>query len=83
MIGSFGKLEVFSFHATKFFNTFEGGAIVTEDDELATKVRSLRDFGFAPNNDVVDIGTNGKMTEVCAAMGLAGLECLDEFLAAN
>ena len=83
MIGSFGKLEVFSFHATKFFNTFEGGAIVTQDDELATKVRSLRDFGFAPNNDVVDIGTNGKMTEVCAAMGLAGLECLDEFLAAN
>jgi dTDP-4-amino-4,6-dideoxygalactose transaminase len=83
MIGSFGSLEVFSFHATKFFNTFEGGAIVTQDDTLAAKARSLRDFGFAPNNDVIDVGTNGKMTEVCAAMGLTGLECLDDFIATN
>lgn len=83
MVGSFGSLEVFSFHATKFFNTFEGGAIVTQDDDLAARARAVRDFGFGPDNEVIDLGTNGKMTEVCAAMGLTGLECLDEFIAAN
>lgn len=83
MIGSFGSLEVFSFHATKFFNTFEGGAIVTQGDAVAAKARAIRDFGFAPDNEVIGLGTNGKMTEVCAAMGLTALECLDEFVAAN
>ena len=43
----------------------------------------MRDFGFDPQDDVSGIGTNGKMTEVCAAMGLTGLESLDEFIAAN
>jgi dTDP-4-amino-4,6-dideoxygalactose transaminase len=83
MIGGFGDAEVFSFHATKFFNTFEGGAVVTNDDRLADRVRLMKNFGFAGYDNVVDIGTNGKMTEVSAAMGLNGLECLDEFIAAN
>jgi dTDP-4-amino-4,6-dideoxygalactose transaminase len=84
MVGNFGNLEVFSFHATKFLNTFEGGAVVTADDALAAKARALRNFGFAASYDgVLDVGTNGKMTEVCAAMGLTGLECLDEFIATN
>ncbi len=83
MVGNFGNLEVFSFHATKFFNTFEGGAIVTADDALAAKARAMRDFGFASHDEVIEAGTNGKMSEVCAAMGLTGLECLDEFIAAN
>ncbi len=74
MIGNFGDAEVFSFHATKFFNTFEGGAVVTNDDELADKMRLMRNFGFAGYDNVIYLGTNGKMTEISAAMGLTGLE---------
>ncbi|MDB9424883.1 DegT/DnrJ/EryC1/StrS family aminotransferase [Microcystis aeruginosa CS-564/01] len=82
-IGNFGDLEVFSFHATKFVNTFEGGAVVTNNDELAEKIRLMKNFGFAGYDNVVYIGTNGKMSEVSAAMGLASLEKLDEFIATN
>jgi dTDP-4-amino-4,6-dideoxygalactose transaminase len=83
MIGSFGHAEVFSFHATKFFTTFEGGAIVTNDDDLAAKIRLMKNFGFAGYDNVIYIGTNGKMSEVSAAMGLTGLESLEEFIKAN
>ncbi|MCL4499875.1 MAG: DegT/DnrJ/EryC1/StrS family aminotransferase [Chloroflexi bacterium] len=83
MIGNFGQAEVFSFHATKFFNTFEGGAVVTNDDDLATRMRLMKNFGFAGYDNVIYVGTNGKMNEVSAAMGLTGLESLDEFIAAN
>ena len=83
MVGSFGDAEVFSFHATKFFNTLEGGAVVTNDGDLARRVRLMKDFGFAGYDDVVCIGTNGKMSEVSAAMGLTGLESLEEFIATN
>src|ERR1035437_5832062 len=83
MIGNFGSAEVFSFHATKSFNTFEGGAIVTNDDGLAAKIRLMKNFGFCGYDDIEYIGTNGKMTEVAAAMGLTGLESLDEFIECN
>lgn len=83
MIGGSGDVEVFSFHATKFFNTFEGGAVVTNDDALASKIRLMKNFGFAGHDNVVQIGTNGKMSEVSAAMGLTNLESLDEFIAVN
>jgi len=83
MIGGFGLAEVFSFHATKFFNTFEGGAVVTNNDSLAEKMRLMRNFGFAGPDDVIHVGTNGKMSEVSAAMGLTGLESLEEFVAVN
>ncbi len=83
MIGNFGDAEVFSFHATKFFNTFEGGAVVTNNDDLAAKMRLMKNFGFAGYDNVVYVGTNGKMSEVSAAMGLTGLEALDEFIAIN
>lgn len=83
MIGGNGSCEVFSFHATKFLNSFEGGAVVTNDDELASRLRRIRNFGFARWDDVVELGTNGKMTEVCAAMGLTSLESIDELIAAN
>lgn len=82
-IGNFGRCEVFSFHATKFFNTFEGGAIVTNDDELAEKIRLMINFGFKGMDNVISIGANGKMSEVHAAMGLACLDNLDHFLKAN
>lgn len=82
-IGGFGHCEVFSFHATKFFNTFEGGAVLTNDDALAEKMRLMRNFGFRGFDDVIYIGTNGKMSEVCAAMGLTSLESIDEFIETN
>jgi dTDP-4-amino-4,6-dideoxygalactose transaminase len=83
MIGCFGQAEVFSFHATKFFNTFEGGAVVTNDDELAQKMRLMRNFGFSGYDNVIYIGTNGKMSEISAAMGLTAFESLDEFISVN
>ena len=83
MIGNFGTCEVFSFHATKFFNSFEGGAVVTNSDALADKIRLMRNFGFAGFDNVVYPGTNGKMVEVCAAMGLTNLEYIDTVIAAN
>ncbi len=83
MIGGFGDAEVFSFHATKFLNTFEGGAVVTDNDELARKIRLMKNFGFAGYDNVVFIGTNGKMSEVSAVMGLTGLDSLEEFITSN
>ncbi|MCX7098544.1 MAG: DegT/DnrJ/EryC1/StrS family aminotransferase [Methylococcales bacterium] len=82
-IGNFGRCEVFSFHATKFFNTFEGGAVVTNDDELAETMRLMRNFGFAGLDNVIHPGTNGKMIEVAAAMGLVNLDAIDSVIAAN
>ncbi|MGA9885467.1 MAG: aminotransferase class I/II-fold pyridoxal phosphate-dependent enzyme [Candidatus Acidiferrales bacterium] len=83
LVGRFGRCEIFSFHATKFFNTFEGGAVLTNDDALAGKIRLMRNFGFSGNDNVIYIGTNGKMTEVCAAMGLTSLESVDRFIEKN
>jgi dTDP-4-amino-4,6-dideoxygalactose transaminase len=83
MIGSFGDAEVFSFHATKFLNAFEGGAVVTNNDEVARKLRLMRNFGFTGYDTVEYLGMNAKMTEVCAAMGLTGLESIDQFIAVN
>lgn len=83
MIGGFGRAEVFSFHATKFFNTFEGGAVATNDDTLAEKIRLMRNFGFSGKDNVIYIGTNGKMDEIAAAMGLTSLESLEHFITVN
>nr|WP_052395252.1 DegT/DnrJ/EryC1/StrS family aminotransferase [Oleiagrimonas soli] len=82
-IGQFGNCEVFSFHATKAFNTMEGGAVTTNDDELAEAMRLMRNFGFIGYDNVIHPGTNGKMIEMCAAMGLANLDIVDEIFAAN
>lgn len=83
MIGNFGDAEVFSFHATKFFNTFEGGGIATNDDDLAARLRLMKNFGFEGVDTVTHVGTNGKMTEIAAAMGLTQLEDLDHLIAIN
>jgi dTDP-4-amino-4,6-dideoxygalactose transaminase len=82
-IGRFGACEVLSFHATKFFNTFEGGAVVTNDDELAEAMRLMRNFGFSGYDNVIYPGTNGKMIEVCAAMGLVNLDHVDTVIETN
>ena len=83
MIGNFGNCEVFSFHATKFFNTFEGGAITTNDDELAKKIRLAINFGFTGLDQVESLGINGKMSEIHAAMGLASFDTLDDVISTN
>jgi len=75
MIGNFGECEVFSLHATKFFNTCEGGAIATNNNELAAKIRLMQNFGFSGYDQVDYLGTNAKMSELHAAMGLC---CFDE-----
>jgi dTDP-4-amino-4,6-dideoxygalactose transaminase len=82
-IGNFGAAEVFSFHATKFFNSFEGGAIATNNNALAERLRLMRNFGFCGYDNVEHVGTNGKMTEAAAAMGLTNLESIEDFVAAN
>jgi dTDP-4-amino-4,6-dideoxygalactose transaminase/glycosyltransferase involved in cell wall biosynthesis len=83
MVGNFGDCEVFSFHATKFVHTFEGGVITTNDDALADKMRLMRNFGFDGHDSVVGPGINAKMPEVCAAMGLCNLESMDGFVEKN
>lgn len=82
-IGGFGRAEVFSFHATKFVNSFEGGAITTDDAELAERLRALRNFGYDRADHVTGPGTNAKMSEAAAAMGLASLDTLPDLVAAN
>jgi dTDP-4-amino-4,6-dideoxygalactose transaminase len=82
-IGGFGRCEVLSFHATKVFNTFEGGAVVTDDDELAETMRLMRNFGFKGYDNVIHPGTNGKMPEINAAMGLVNLDAMPQFVEAN
>ncbi len=73
-----GDISALSFHATKLFNTVEGGACVTNDNDLAERVRRMRFFGFDSQKEIVDEGMNAKMTEVSAGLGLANLKHLDK-----
>ncbi|MES9975542.1 aminotransferase class I/II-fold pyridoxal phosphate-dependent enzyme [Candidatus Thiodiazotropha sp. LNASS1] len=82
-VGNFGSCEVLSFHATKFFHTFEGGAVLTNDDELAETMRLMRNFGFSGVDNVIHPGTNGKMTEIAAAMGLTNIQSIDKVIDHN
>jgi dTDP-4-amino-4,6-dideoxygalactose transaminase len=83
MVGNFGECEVFSFHATKFLNSFEGGAIATNNDKLAAKLTLMRNFGFEGFDNVIELGTNAKLSEVHAAMGLTSLESIEDIIAHN
>jgi dTDP-4-amino-4,6-dideoxy-D-glucose transaminase len=82
-LAGFGDAAVLSFHATKVANSFEGGVVVTADAELAERVETMRNFGFVDEDEIVGLGTNAKMSEAAAAMGLASLDSLPDFLAAN
>jgi len=82
-LGGFGDAEVFSFHATKVFSTGEGGAIITNSDQLAEKLRLMRNFGFEKKDTVINIGTNAKMSEFAAAYGLVHLDELDTIIEQN
>lgn len=75
-----GDLSVLSFHATKVFNTFEGGAIVCPDAETKRLIDQLKNFGFVDEVTVVAPGINGKMSEINAAFGLLQLDYIDQEL---
>lgn len=77
-IGSFGDASMFSFHATKVYNTIEGGAVCYNDEELGRELYKLRDFGIKDAETVDGIGSNGKMNEFVAAMGLCNLNHVDK-----
>ena len=73
-IGTFGDISMFSFHATKVFNSIEGGCLTYSDNNLENKISSLRNFGITSPESVDYTGTNAKMNEFQAAMGLCNLE---------
>lgn len=75
-IFNYGDISCTSFHATKMLNTTEGGAVFTKDQELDAKLRRIRFFGFENHSEIVEDGTNAKMTEVHAAVGIANLKYL-------
>ncbi len=77
---NYGDLSVLSFHATKIFNTFEGGAIISPDKKTKKRIDYLKNFGFADEVTVVGPGINGKMNEVQAAMGLLQLKHINEII---
>ncbi|MYM41237.1 dTDP-4-amino-4,6-dideoxy-D-glucose aminotransferase VioA [Duganella qianjiadongensis] len=77
---NFGDLSVLSFHATKVFNTFEGGAIICKDATTKTRIDRLKNFGFVNETTVVAPGINGKMSEINAAFGLLQLQHIDQAL---
>ena len=82
-LASYGDISTLSFHATKLFHTVEGGAIITNDDELAHKVSYMRNFGHKGQEDFWGLGINGKNSEFHAAMGLCNLPHLPEIIAAR
>ena len=75
---NFGDLSVMSFHATKVYNTFEGGAIVCHDEATKKRIDNLKNFGFLNETTVVTPGINAKMNEVQAALGLLQLKHIDK-----
>lgn len=77
-IGNFGDASMFSFHATKVFNTIEGGAVCYREEGLGDKLYQLKNFGIKDEITVNGIGANAKMNEFQAAMGLCNLRHLEE-----
>ncbi|MFY7788352.1 MAG: DegT/DnrJ/EryC1/StrS family aminotransferase, partial [Thermoflexibacteraceae bacterium] len=78
---NFGVISTLSFHATKIFNTIEGGAIVTHNDELAHRIAYMRNFGHNGSEDFWGVGINGKTSEFNAAMGLCILPNMEKIIA--
>ena len=79
-VGSFGDASIFSFHATKVFNTIEGGAVVTQDHKLYEKLYNLKNFGIHGEELVTDIGANAKMNEICSIFGLCNLKRMEHVI---
>lgn len=79
-IGCYGDASVFSFHATKVFNSIEGGAVTFKEHRYYEKLYNLKNFGIRGEELVTDVGANAKMNEFCAIMGLCNLKHLDNAL---
>ena len=79
-IGTFGDASVFSFHATKVFNTIEGGAVSCSDKKLYDKLYNLKNFGIRGEESVVEVGANAKLNEFSAIMGLCNLKNIDSVI---
>ncbi len=77
-IGSFGDASCFSFHATKVFNSIEGGAVTFKDKRLGSVLYELKNFGIHGPEEVSAVGANAKMNEFCAAMGICNLRHIDD-----
>lgn len=82
-IGNFGDAAMFSFHATKVFNTIEGGAVAFKDESIRENMHSLKNFGIKTEECVDEIGTNAKMDEFRAAMGICNLRNIDGCIASR
>ncbi len=80
-VGNFGDVSIFSFHATKVFNTIEGGAVVCKNHDLYEKLYNLKNFGIRGEELVVSVGANAKMNEFAAIMGLLNLKHVDAAIA--
>ena len=80
-VGNFGDASIFSFHATKVYNSIEGGAVVYHDDILGRKLYNLKNFGIQSEEIIESVGANAKMNEFQAAMGLCNLKYIDENIA--
>lgn len=77
-VGDFGDASCFSFHATKVFNSIEGGAVCFKDERLGKELYDLKNFGIHGPEEVRAVGANAKMNEFCAAMGICNLRHVDE-----
>ena len=80
-VGALGDASMFSFHATKVFNTIEGGAVTYKDEDLQSKLNNLKNFGIKNAETVEAVGGNAKMNEFAAAMGLCNLRHIEEEIA--
>ena len=78
---NFGDASMFSFHATKVFNTIEGGALTYSDSSLAQVLNDMKNFGMHTSDDYIYVGTNAKMNEFQAAMGICNLRHIDDEIA--
>jgi dTDP-4-amino-4,6-dideoxygalactose transaminase len=80
-IGNFGDISMFSFHATKVFNSIEGGALTFTDEKYKTQLYQIKNFGIESPESVIFAGSNGKMNEFSAAMGICNLRHIGENIA--
>jgi dTDP-4-amino-4,6-dideoxy-D-glucose transaminase len=77
VVGGFGDAQMFSFHATKAFTTMEGGCLCSHDGDLLNRAKEIRNFGQSSGPDCAEAGLNGKLTELCALIGLEQLKTFD------
>lgn len=82
-IGSYGDLSIFSFHATKVYNTIEGGCVCCNKEEYYDKIYNLKNFGIRSEELIASVGANAKLNEFQAAMGLCNLKYIEEYIASR